>query len=286
MRSKLFVPADSVASLEQVLTTCADAVCLDLEDTVRISRKAEARARLSGLLARPNAFGKSIIVRINGCEAGLLADDLDVAVAPGTHVINLPKPESPARIREIAARVQDLERQRGIASPIGLLINIETPSALRQAAELALASPRICGLQIGYADLLEPHGIDRFSAAALDGIRLAVKLAASEANVAAYDGVFAFLDMPDAFAEEARGARRLGFAGKSCFDEAQAALANLIFQPQEQEVARARRIVDAAETAFRDGKGLFVLDGRMVDEPFVQGARRLLDQARQAQQRG
>src|SRR5206468_8088699 len=131
--------------------------------------------------------------------------------------------------------------------------------ALRLAAEIACADPRMAGLQIGYADLLEPLGIDRADQAAVQFIRVAVRFAAAEAGISAYDGVFVNVARPDLFRAEAEAARRLGFTGMSCIHPTQAPIANEIFLPRPEEIAWARKVVAAAEQAAANGVGAFLV---------------------------
>ena len=162
------------------------------------------------------------------------------------------------------------------AGHVRLLVNIETPRGLRRAAGLAAAHPRVAGLQIGYADLLEPTGIDRTDQAALAHIRVAVRLAAAEAGLPAYDGAYAAVSDPDGYRAECEAARRHGFAGKSCIHPSQVAIANAAFLPTAAEVAWARRILAAAAEAEARGLGAVLVDGSMVDPPFLARARATL----------
>jgi citrate lyase subunit beta/citryl-CoA lyase len=138
------------------------------------------------------------------------------------------------------------------------------------------------GLQLGFADLLEPLGINRREATVIRQIQLSVRMAAGEANIAAYDAAFAAIKDPQAYREEARYARGLGFTGKSCIHPTQIDMANEAFMPSAEEIDRAQRFVAAADEAEAAGVGAYQVDGQMVDAPFVVRARMILDQARQA----
>jgi len=273
MRSKLFVPGSRPELFAKAAASAADALSFDLEDAVSPDRKEEARAALASYLGEAEAGGgKTVVVRVNAVGTALFGPDLQAIAGPAVQVINLPMVEEPAAIGEAAAA---LERMPG-ADHIRLLVNIETPKGLRRAAELAAAHPRVCGLQIGYADLLEPTGIDRRDEAALAHIRLAIRLAAAEAGVPAYDGAFAAVKDPDGYLAECEAARRHGFAGKSCIHPSQIALANEAFRPKPAEIERARRVVAAADEAEAKGIGAYLVDGQMVDAPFVASARALV----------
>ena len=188
---------------------------------------------------------------------------------PRVDQINLPMVEDPAAVTEAAAR---LDRLPG-TEQIRLLLNIETPRGLRRATELAAAHPRVVGLQTGYGDLLEPFGIDRADQAALAHTRLIVRLAAAEAGIAAYDSAFAAVRDPEGFKAECEAARRHGFAGKTCIHPSQVEIANAAFLPTPAEVAWARRILAAASDAEAKGLGAILVDGQMIDQPFLARAR-------------
>ena len=282
MRSKLFVPGSRPELFAKAAASAADALSFDLEDAVAADRKAEARAAVATWLrGRPGGGGKIVVVRVNGLSSGLFADDCQAIVGPGLDVINLPMVESGDEVREAAEALDRLEKAARIGSPIGILANVETPKGLRMAADIATASPRVVGLQIGYADLFEPFGINRSDADAVNHVRVTVRFAAAEARVPAYDGAFAAVAEPDRFRAECETARNLGFAGKSCIHPSQVPIANECFMPRPAEVERARRILAAADEAAAKGMGAFLVDGQMIDEPFLVSARAVVALAEQ-----
>jgi len=277
MRSKLFVPGSRPELFDKAFRSAADAVSFDLEDAVAPDRKAEARANVAEALGGAFAGArKTTIVRVNGFESGHFEADIEAVAGPGLNVVNIPKVEGADAIKRASERLAGLERSRGLDRPIGILANIETPRGVRFAAEIALADPRIVGLQIGFGDLFEPYGIARTNRTALDVIRLSVRLAAAEARLPAYDGAFVGVHDDEAFRTEAEQARELGLAGKSCIHPRQVPLANLVFSPTAVEIKKARKIAAAGAEMHRRGVGAFTLEGVMVDEPFIARARALL----------
>jgi citrate lyase subunit beta / citryl-CoA lyase len=282
MRSKLFVPASRPELFAKALAGEADAISFDLEDAVQESRKAEARQVLQAFLQRssPRPGGKVIIVRVNGLTTPHFEADLAAVVGPAVDMINLPKPESAVDVRAAAASLVRYEGERGIDRPIGILPNIESPRGLRLAAEIASAHPRVAGLQLGLGDLFEPFGIDRADAPAVHAMQVAVRLAAAEAGLWACDTVYGTVSDPDGYTREATAARRLGYLGKSCIHPSQVPLANAVFRPTDAEIAAARRVVEAARGAERRGVGAFLVDGRMIDIPFIKRAESILGAAR------
>ncbi|KAF1708382.1 HpcH/HpaI aldolase/citrate lyase family protein [Pseudoxanthomonas sacheonensis] len=278
MRSKLFVPGVRPELFAKALAGDADALSFDLEDSVPEARKGEARESVSALLqsAPLLATAKIVVVRVNAVDTVHLAADLAAVARTGVDLINLPKVESAQDVLAAVALLEKAEAANGVAQPIGLLANIETPRGLRLAAEIASAHPRVAGLQLGLADLFQPLGIDRRDPANVHAALYAMRMAAAEAGVFAWDAAFADIGDADGFRAEAGMARRLGYVGKSCIHPSQVALANQAFQPDAEEIAAARRIVAAAREA---GHGAFLVDGRMIDLPFLKRAEAILASA-------
>ena len=282
MRSKLFVPGSRPELFAKALAGEADGISFDLEDAVAENRKAEARRSVAEFLSAmpPASASKVIIVRVNGLATPHFEADVDAIAGPWLNLINLPKAESPDDVRAAAAVVARVETERGIERPIGILVNIESPRALRFAGDLATADPRVAGLQLGLADLLGPLGVDRKDAAAIHHLQLAVRLAAGEAGIWAYDAAMAAVDDREGYKREAEAARRLGYLGKSCIHPKQIALANEIFRPSDDEIAHALRVVEAWREATAKGIGALLVDGQMIDLPFAKRAEAIVAAAR------
>lgn len=283
MRSKLFVPGTRPELFAKALGGAADGVCFDLEDAVSEPRKGEARDAVRQLLLQGDGVagsGKTVIVRVNAMDTPHFSDDIAAVVQPGVHLINIPKPESPAHVRAAVEAIERAERANGVRTPIGLLLNIETPAALRTASQLALAHPRVAGLQLGLGDLFEPLGIARREPAAIQQAMFAMRIAAGEAGVYAYDGAFADIRDAGGFRAEAMLSRNLGFLGKTCIHPSQIAIANEVFRPTDEEIAHACKVVEAARDADANGVGAYVVDGKMIDIPFVIRARAIVASAR------
>ena len=274
MRSKLFVPGVRPELFAKAVAGDADALSFDLEDSVPGQRKDEARANVAGFVRSQPVCdaAKLIVVRVNALGTPHFEADLLAVACAGVALINVPKVESAEDIRTAVAALERAEAGNGIEVPIQLLATIETPRGLRLAAEIASAHPRVAGLQLGLADLFEPFGIDRHDPANLHAALYAMRMAAAEAGVFAWDAAFADLGNAEGFRAEAMMARRLCFVGKSCIHPSQVALANEVFQPDAEQVAAARRIVAASHEAGARGRGAFVVDGRMIDLPFLKRA--------------
>jgi len=274
MKSKLFVPASRPELFEKAMASEADAISFDLEDAVAPDRKPEARALLADWLARRAAAApaaahpKKIIVRINAADTPWYADDLAALGRLPVDLLNVPKTEDADAVRRA------IEQATAAGFRGGFLVNVETPRGLARAAGLAAAHERVRGLQLGLADLFEPLGIERYAPETLRPVLLAVRLAAGAAGKYALDAAYPRVQDPEGFRAEARLSRSLGLLGKSCIHPSQVAIANEVFGFSSEEIEHARRVV--AESRARPGVGAFLLDGRMIDAPFVRRARDVL----------
>jgi citrate lyase subunit beta/citryl-CoA lyase len=276
MRSKLFVPGCRPELFVKAMDGAADALSFDLEDSVAQAGKAQARADLSAFLrsARALASDKTLIVRTNAPDSPDFEADLQALAGARVDLLNVPKVESADDVlHAIEALERHLHRDGGLP---GLLVNIETPKGLRDAARIAAAHPGVAGLQLGLGDLFEPFGIDRRRGENVHSAMFAVRLAAAQAGVFACDSAHPEFRDGAQFQAEAELARSLGFVGKSCIHPRQVEWANAIFRVGEAEVAAAQRVVEAARAARDAGRGAFSVDGRMVDPPFLRRAEAII----------
>lgn len=278
MRSKLFVPGARPELFGKALAGAADALSFDLEDSVLPELKHGARELVADFIASDVArdAAKLMIVRVNAPDTTHFEADIHAVVRPGLSLLNLPKIESVASLLDAIDVIERAESANGVSEPVRLLVNIETPRSLTYATSIAAGHPRVAGLQLGLADMFEPHGIARMDPVNVHAAMFAVKMAAAQAGVFAVDGAYAQLQDNDGFTAEALMARRLGFVGKSCIHPRQVELANAAFAPTEAELDQARRIVAAARRAEDAGRGAFVVDGKMIDLPFLKRAQAML----------
>lgn len=288
MRSLLFVPADSQRKCARALQAGADALILDLEDSIAAARKAAAREGAVAFLAdaRERPDRPVLIVRINALGTGLAEADLDAVMPAAPDAILLPKAEGGADIEELAARLAVHEAETGRAedaTAIHALVT-ETAAGLVNAGSYANRSVRLKSLIWGAEDLSADIGAlaYRDDDGRLTGVfalaRTTTLIAAAAAGVAAVDAVYpAFSDL-EGLAGECRAAVRDGFSGKLAIHPAQVPVINEAFTPDEAEIAKARRII-AAFAEAGDGTGVVSLDGHMVDEPHRRLAERVLARA-------
>ena len=284
MRSLLFVPADSARKLEKAMTSGADALIVDLEDSIALDGKARARDSAAAFLKETitAASRPAILVRVNGLQTGLTDADLDAVAPARPDAIMLPKAEGGAAVIHADAKLAVREATSDL--PDGhikiLPIATETAAALFVAGTFAGASPRLMGLTWGAEDLSAELGAQANRDAAgrfLDPYRLARVLClagAASAQVQAIDTVYVDFRNSAGFRRECEAACRDGFLGKMAIHPAQVPIINEVFTPSADALARAQAIVDAFAASPR--AGVVGIGGVMVDRPHLARARQLL----------
>jgi citrate lyase subunit beta / citryl-CoA lyase len=284
LRSLLFVPGHRRDMIPKAAASGADAIILDLEDAVAPTEKSAARRTvaeaLDDALSRA-APGLVVFVRVNGLSSGLVDEDLAVAARPRLDGVCLPKCETAADVQALAARLLAVEdRLRLPRGRLRMLVLVETARGVLEAPAIARESPRTYGVVFGAEDFTADAGLTRTRAGTeLTAARTAVSIASHAAGVEPVDGIFAdFRDETGLVADSAE-ARRLGCTGKTLIHPAQIGPVHRVFAPAADEIAKARRVVEAFDRATDTESGVVVVDGAMVDRPVVLRARRLLARA-------
>lgn len=290
MRSLLFVPGDSPKKLDKGLASGADALIVDLEDSVAPGRKVEARRTALAFLkeATLTAGRPRLLVRVNGIATGLIDDDLDAVMAGRPDAIMLPKAVGGPSVIHLDAKLAVREAAYGIDDGTTAIVALatETAAALFVTGTFQGASPRLTGLTWGAEDLSAELGAEtnrdqdgRF----LDPYRLARALClagAAAAGVQAIDTVYVDFRNADGLRRETEEARRDGFTAKLAIHPAQVAIINEVFTPTQAAVAHARRVIAAFATD--PGAGVVGIDGQMYDRPHLVRAQALLARAKAA----
>ena len=274
LRSLLFVPGDRPDRFAKAAASGADALILDLEDSVATEGKAAARAAVRDYLS-DGRRDVPVFVRVNPLDSAFIAEDFEVVASARPDGIVLPKAEGAASVRAL------IERLGGAAPPI-LPIATETAAAVFALGGYGLVAAHLAGLTWGAADLPAAIGArsreaDGAFTATFQMVRSLALLGAHAAGVAAIETVFPAVGDPDSLARYVADARRDGFTGMMALHPAQVAVINAGFTPSEQEVDQARRIVEAFDA--QPGTGVLKIDGRMIDAPHLKQARRILAQA-------
>ncbi len=270
-RSVLYMPGSNARALDKGRTISADGLILDLEDAVAPDAKTQARAQICDALKTGGYGRREIVVRVNGLSTPWGKDDLAEAGRFGADAILLPKVESAAEIRDAAAILD----AHGAPAGLPIWCMIETPLGVLNAREIAFAGPRVECLVMGTSDLAKDLGAahTRERLPMLASLGLCV-LAARAARIAILDGVHLDLADDEGFAFSCRQGRELGFDGKTLIHPKTVDAANAIFAPSEAELAWARKIIAAHAEATKAGQGVVVVDGRLVENLHVEGAKR------------
>lgn len=287
MRSLLFVPGDSPKKLEKGMNSGADVLLIDLEDSVALDAKDEARRITAAFLSergketeRPRLF-----VRVNGLTTGLIDADLDGVMRSAPDGVVLPKSVGGADVAHLGAKLAVREAEFGLADGATRILAIATENAASVFAlgTFAGASHRLMGLTWGGEDLSADLGAEANrgeDGAYTDPYRLArslTLLGAAAAGVDAVDSVFTnFRDMAGLEAE-CRTARRDGFVAKMAIHPAQVPLINEAFTPSPEAIGRAQAVIEAFKA--NPGAGVVGVDGEMLDRPHLLRAERLLKRA-------
>ncbi len=275
LRSLLFVPATRPDRFQKAFDSGADAVVIDLEDSVEPARKAEARRTAGQWLTTSPPSRSACFVRVNAPGFPWQDDDLEwlATVSSRVEAVVLPKAETASAIVDVA----DAAPGRRVV-PL-----LETARGILHAGEILTARAEIPAVLFGAEDLTAELGIPR----TVDGdellyARSRVVLAAATIGADPIDAVWVHLAPPDALRADAMRAKALGFRGKMAIHPDQVPIINQVFSPSADEVAAARRLVEADERARKTGDGVFRMDDTMVDAPVIKRARRVLELAARA----
>jgi citrate lyase subunit beta/citryl-CoA lyase len=279
MRSILFVPGDSRRKFDKAIETAADALVLDLEDSVAASAKFEARRGVAAMLAE-NRRGKLLIVRVNAFDTGQTLDDLAAVMAGAPDMIMLPKCRNTDDVVLLGHYLAAFEAAFGLEQESTGILPIVTETA---ESVLGLstyrAHARLRGLLWGAEDLAASlHAAGNRDGAGYSAPFLLARnlclMAAAQAGVPAIDAVCTDIGDLDAVAVEARAARRDGFGAKAVIHPSHIAPVNEAFRPTEEETLWARRVIEVFETSA--GMGVIRMDGKMIDKPHERVARNIL----------
>lgn len=264
----------------------ADTLLFDLEDSVAPQHKAEARKHVAAALQAGGFGDTEAAVRVNAPGTPYFDADLEAVIAAGGCTIMLPKSESVEQIARAVATLHTLERgrqEKGEEST-KLLLLVESPAGIAQALTIGRVTPRIEALCFGHADFSSSMGL--MEADASEGVvyhaRCSLVIAAKACGVTPIDTVYLAVNDERAFREDAELGLNLGFEGKLCIHPRQVEIANEVYTPEPEQIDRALRVIEAWERAQAEGRGVFTLDGKMIDAPLVAVHKRVLERARRA----
>jgi citrate lyase subunit beta/citryl-CoA lyase len=282
----LFVPGADARKLERAHESGADTLLLDLEDSVAPDRKAEARTRVAETLRGADCRETELAVRINPPQTPYFEEDLEAVIEAGARALMLPKAESVEGVGKVVGQIEAAEGRHRMSGSerVKLLALIESPAGVINAAALCASWPRVEALCFGHADFSLEMGLTQAEASrgSVLHARCQLAIAAKASGVVPIDNICVAVRDEEAFRADTALGRDLGFEGKMCIHPAQVAIANELYTPTEEEIERARTIVEGWNRALRQGRGVFTIDDKMVDAPLVAVQERLLERARRA----
>lgn len=281
-RSMLFVPGSNAAMISNTFIYKPDSIMFDLEDAVALKEKDSARILVAHALQHPLYQEIETVVRVNPLDSEFGLADLNAVVRAGVDVVRMPKTETAQDVIDMDHEITEIEKACGReVGSTKMLAAIESPLGITQANQIATASKRLIGIALGAEDYVRnlktersPEGIELLFA------RCSILQAARAAGIQAFDTVYSNVNNEEGFLAEAALIKQLGFDGKSLINPRQIELLHNLFAPTQKDVDQARRIIDAAEEAERNGLGVVSLNGKMIDAPIIDRAKLVLERAK------
>ena len=283
-RAILYMPGDDRRKIEKATTLGVDCICMDMEDGVAITRKAEARAVIAQAM-KELIFGESErCIRINSIGSGLESFDLAAALAADPDSIVVPKIESAEQVQWVSEHIEkyELSSNHDVGS-VRILVGVETAKGIMNLREISEADKRLEAIIFGAEDFAASIGAKRTKEAnEVLYARQAVVTACAANDLQAIDMVFIdFRDETGLRAEAEQGAG-FGFSGKQIIHPNQVGVVQEAFTPSDEAIRYAIRVIETFEESQSEGKGAFALDGKMIDMPLLKNAQKVLDRARAA----
>lgn len=283
-RTMLYIPGNNPGMMRDAYIYAPDSIMFDLEDSVKLTEKDTARFLVYGALTNIDYHGIELVVRVNPLNTEYGRADIEAMVKAGVDIIRLPKSETAEDIIEVDALITEMEKKHGReVGSTGMMAAIESALGVINAPAIATASKRLVGIAIGAEDFVtdlktkrSPEGIELLVA------RSNLLFAARAAGIAAIDTVYSDINNEEGFRAETALIKQLGFDGKSVINPRQIAPVNEIFTPTAKEIDNAIAVVEAIKSAEEKGLGVISLNGKMVDKPIVDRAKRVLGLAKAA----
>lgn len=268
-RSRLIMPANMPKFLKKAYLRNADAVVLDLEDSIPLAEKLSTRALIKGWIPEVGKGGSDVLVRVNNTQE-LLKEDIEVAVWPGVAGIIIPKVEAAAEVQAIEQIIAELELRRGIPEgQIKMSILIESCKGYLNMSELAGACDRIDSLTIGNEDFLREAGMveteDTYQALLVPRVQVVLTARAYQKMPMGLIGSLANYDDDNAFERSVSLAYKHGYVGASCINPRNVETLNRCFSPGPEEIERSERIIAALDAALAVGRASTTFEGKMID---------------------
>jgi citrate lyase beta subunit len=278
------MPGDDRRKIEKATTLGVDCICMDMEDGVALTRKAEARAVIAQAMKELDFGGSERCIRINSFGSGFEKFDLAAAVATNPDTIVVPKVETAEQVRSISEYIGLYETSSKMeAGRIRMLVGVETAKGIMNLKEIAEADKRLEAIIFGAEDFAASVGAIRTQAATeVLYARSAVVTACAANELQSIDMVYIDFRDVEGLRAEAEQAAGLGFSGKQIIHPNQVEAVQEAFTPSAEAIEYAQRVVNTFAASQREGKGAFALDGKMIDMPLLKNAQNVLDRAKAA----
>lgn len=278
-RTMLYVPGSRPSMIKDIYIYKPDSIMFDLEDSVSLKEKDSARFLVSEALQNVDYRGIETVVRINGLDTEFGQEDLKMMVKAQPDVIRLPKTETAEDVKEVEKIIEDLELEYGIEKgKTKMMAAIESATGVMNAMEIAKSSDRLIGIAIGAEDYVTnlktkrtPEGTELLFA------RCQLLNAARSAGIAALDTVYSDVENMEGFRKEVEHIKGLGFDGKSIINPRQIETVHEVFTPTVEEYEDALQVLEAIKRAEESGSGVISLNGKMIDKPIVERAKRVVE---------
>lgn len=278
-RTMLYLPGNNPAMLTDAIIYNSDSIMIDLEDSIPVNEKDTARLLTYHALKSLDFKGIEVVVRINGLETPYGEEDIKAVVAGGVDVIRLPKTETKEDLYAVEALIEEEEKRNGLEiGTIKMMAAIESPLGVHNALDIAQASKRLIGIALGAEDYVTSLKTNRSDGGTeLLYARSQILVAARIAGIYALDTVYSDVNNIEGFKEEVRYIKQLGFDGKSVIHPSQVRAVHEIFCPTESEIDYSERVLKEINKAHKEGLGVITVDGKMIDQPMIERAERVIE---------
>jgi citrate lyase subunit beta/citryl-CoA lyase len=278
-RSRLYLPGNEPKFFINAGLHKPDAVILDLEDSVAHAEKDSAQLMVRNALRAVDFYGAERMVRINQLPGGL--SDLKFIVPHNVHVVLIPKCESAGQIKDVEKEINKIKKECTIKNEIYIMPILESALGIIKAYEIAAASKNICALAIGLEDYTADIGTQRTNEGKESFFARSMLINAAKATgVQAIDTVYSDLADMEGLSQSVLEAKALGFEGKGCIHPRQIKIIHEAFAPAQEEIEKAKKIVEAFDDAEKKGLGVVSLGTKMIDPPVVKKAHRVIELAK------
>jgi len=280
-RTMLYIPGNNPAMLQQGGVYGADSLLLDLEDAVALNQKDSARILVRNILKDIDFYGAEVCVRVNHIDTPFGMEDLEEIVPLQPDAIRFPKTETTEELERLIKIIEDIENKHDLPhDKMTLHVMIETALGVQNVFDIAKLSKRVDAITIGGQDLTADMNItNNKDGSGIDLARKMIVMAAKANKIDAIDTVFVDVNDDEGLRKETEYSKNIGFTGKAVINPRQIDIIHEVYQPTQEEIRKAYKIIKAFKKNKEAGIGVFSVDGKMVDAPVMARAEYVLELA-------